>query len=424
MTFENMDNINSKADMKNVMETYKRLPIQPVKGKGSWLIEADGTKYLDFIAGIATNSLGHSHPALVGAIQRQAGELIHCSNLYEVPVQAEVATMLCDATGFDKVFFCNSGAESVEAAIKLARKRAYLKHGNAEEAPKNEILTFSKSFHGRTYGGLTATAQPALHEGFGPMPGGFAYAEFGDLEAAKAKVGPQTAAILVEPIQGEGGINVAPEGFLQGLRELADEHDALLIFDEVQTGMGRTGHLFACQGSGVTPDVLTSAKGLGGGFPVGAMLVREEDAALTPGTHGSTFGGNPLAMAAVKAVLSVVNTEEFLGEVRFKAKVLRNALEDIAERIPGAEVRGEGLLLGLDLGEEIGPEVFQYCLDNKLLVNLIGGRTIRLAPPLTVTRTEVRHALTTFRGGIAAVDAALNTTVIKLDDEYAVAAVA
>lgn len=401
MTFQNDETKNVKADMKNVMETYKRLPVQPVSGKGSWLIEADGTRYLDFIAGIATNALGHSHPAMVAAIQEQAAELIHCSNLYEIPIQAEVATMLSDATDFDKVFFCNSGAESVEAAIKLSRKRAYLKHGEA----KNEILTFSKSFHGRTYGGLTATAQPALQEGFGPMPDGFVYAEFGNLEDAKSKVGSQTAAILVEPIQGEGGINVAPDGFLEGLRELADKHDALLIFDEVQTGMGRTGHLFAYQMFGVVPDVLTSAKGLGGGVPVGAMMVKEENAALTPGTHGSTFGGNPLAMAAVKAVLSVVNTEEFLGEVRFKSKVLKNALMELAKRVPGAEVRGEGLLLGLDLGEEIGPEVFQHCLDERLLVNLIGGRTIRLAPPLTVTRTEVRHALTTFRGGVDAMNA-------------------
>ncbi|AHY47583.1 argD: transaminase, acetylornithine/succinylornithine family [Rubrobacter radiotolerans] len=415
MTFKNEGTDMKQVDMKNVMETYKRLPVRPVEGKGSWLVEADGTRYLDFIAGIATNSLGHAHPKLVEAVQEQAAKLMHCSNLYEVPLQAEIATMLSEATGFDKVFFCNSGAESVEAAIKLARKRAYLKSGES----KHEILTFSKSFHGRTYGGLTATAQPALREGFGPMPEGFVYAEFGNLQGAQEKVGPQTAAILVEPVQGEGGINVAPEGFLEGLRELADRHDALLIFDEVQTGMGRTGHLFAFQKLGVTPDVLTSAKGLGGGFPVGAMLVNEPNAALTPGTHGSTFGGNPLAMAAVKAVLSVVNTPEFLGEVRFKAKVLKSALEDLAQRVPGAEVRGEGLLLGLDLGADLAPEFFERCLKAKLLVNLVGGRTIRLAPPLTVTRTEVRHALTTFRGCAQAV------AVKVASDEYAaVAAVA
>ena len=384
--------------MKNVMETYKRLNIAPVGGKGSWLFDEEGNRYLDFIVGIATNSLGHGHPALVEAIQEQAETLIHCSNLYEIPLQEEVAGMLTEATDFDEVFFCNSGAEANEAAIKLARKHAADNFG----PEKYEVLTFDKSFHGRTYGGLSATAQPALQKAFGPMLPGFAYAPFGDLEAAKAAVGPQTAAVLIEPIQGEGGINVAPEGFLEGLRELCDEHGALLIFDEVQTGMGRTGHLYAYQGMGVVPDVLTSAKGLGGGVPVGAVLAKEECAALGPGNHGSTFGGNPLAMAAVKAVLGVVNDPHFLEEVRFKGKILKNALEVLAERIPGAEVRGEGLLVGLDLGPDLAPEFLQDCLDEGLLVNVVSGTTIRLAPPLTVTRTEVRAALDTFRGAIDA----------------------
>ena len=380
--------------MNNVMETYKRLDIAPVGGKGSWLFDEDGNRYLDFIAGIATNSLGHGHPALVAAIQEQAETLIHCSNLYEIPIQEEVAGMLTDATDFDEVFFCNSGAEANEAAIKLARKHAADRFG----PEKHEILTFDKSFHGRTYGGLSATAQPALQEAFGPMLPGFAYAPFGDLKAAKEAVGPQTAAILVEPIQGEGGINVASEGFLEGLRELCDEHGALLIFDEVQTGMGRTGQLFAYEGMGVVPDVLTSAKGLGGGVPVGAVLAKEGCAALGPGNHGSTFGGNPLAMAAVKAVLGVVNDPQFLEEVRFKGKILKNALEVLVERIPGAEVRGAGLMIGLDLGPDLAPEFFQDCLDDGVLVNVVSGTTIRLAPPLTVTRTEVRAALDTFRG--------------------------
>ena len=384
--------------MKHVMKTYKRLNIAPVGGKGSWLFDEEGNRYLDFIAGIATNALGHGHPALVEAIQEQAEKLVHCSNLYEIPIQEEVAGMLTDATDFDEVFFCNSGAEANEAAIKLARKHA-ADHFGPE---KHEILTFDKSFHGRTYGGLSATAQPALQEAFGPMLPGFAYAPFGDLKAAKETVGPQTAAVLVEPIQGEGGINVAPEGFLEGLRELCDEHGALLIFDEVQTGMGRTGQLFAYEGMGVVPDVLTSAKGLGGGVPVGAVLAKEECAALGPGNHGSTFGGNPLAMAAVRAVLGVVNDPQFLEEVRFKGKILKNALEVLAERIPGAEVRGKGLLIGLDLGPDLAPEFFQDCLEKGLLVNVVSGTTIRLAPPLTVTRTEVRHALNTFRGAIDA----------------------
>jgi acetylornithine/N-succinyldiaminopimelate aminotransferase len=379
-----------------VMETYKRLGIAPTSGRGSWLFDDEGNRYLDFIAGIATNSLGHGHPALVKAVQEQAEELIHCSNLYEIPIQAEVAELLTEATDFDRVFFCNSGTESVEAAIKLARKYAQDNFGPG----KHEILTFSRSFHGRTYGGLSATAQPAMHDGFGPMLDGFVHATFGDIEAAKKLVGGQTAAIVVEPIQGEGGVNVPPEGFLRELRDLCDEVSALLVFDEVQTGAGRTGHLYAYQGIGVVPDVLTSAKGLGGGVPVGAMMAKEEYVALKPGNHGSTFGGNPLAMAAVKAVLSVVNHPDFLEEVRFKGAILKNALEVLTTRIPGAEVRGEGLLLGLDLGDtDLARAVFEYCLKEGVLVNLI-GTTIRLAPPLTVSRTEVRAALDTFRSGV------------------------
>ena len=376
-----------------VMETYKRLQIAPVRGRGSWLFDAEGRAYLDFIAGIATNTLGHSHPALVAAIQDQAATLIHCSNLYEVPIQREVAGLLTELTDFDKIFFCNSGTEANEAAIKLARKYAALHHG----PQKNEIVTFSSSFHGRTYGGLSATAQPALHENFGPMLSGFRYAPFGDFAAAEAAIGEQTAAVLVEPVQGEGGINVPPEGFLQHLRELCDASGALLIFDEVQTGVGRTGHLYAYQGTNVAPDALTSAKGLGGGVPVAALLAKEECAVLTPGDHGCTFGGNPLAMAAAKVVLNAVSDPVFLEEVRFKGKVLRNALGVLAERFAGAEVRGEGLLLGLDLGPEAAPEVFEKCLEEGVLVNLIGGTTIRLAPPLTVTRSELRQALDCLR---------------------------
>ncbi|HVF01658.1 MAG TPA: aspartate aminotransferase family protein [Rubrobacteraceae bacterium] len=384
--------------MKAVMETYKRMNITPTKGKGSWLFDENGYRYLDFIAGIATNSLGHAHPALVKAIQEQAAELIHCSNLYEIPLQAEVAEMLTASTDFDKVFFCNSGTEAVETAIKLARKHAYNEYG----PEKSEVLAFTNSFHGRTYGGLTATAQTSYHEGFGPMLPGFAYAPFGDLQAAREMIGPQTAAVLVEPIQGEGGINAAPEGFLQGLRDLCDEYGAVLIFDEVQTGAGRTGHLYAYQGIGVVPDVLTSAKGLGGGMPVGAVMAKEEYASLTPGNHGSTFGGNPLAMAAVKAVLGVIDDPAFLEEVRFKGRILKNALALIADRVPGAEVRGEGLLLGLDLKDsELARQVFEHCLEEGVLVNLVAGTTVRLAPPLTVTRAEIRYALDTIRAAIA-----------------------
>ncbi|TCJ16896.1 aspartate aminotransferase family protein [Rubrobacter taiwanensis] len=379
--------------MKSVMETYKRLNIAPERGRGSWLFDAEGRGYLDFISGLATNTLGHAHPGLVEAVQQQAAALIHCSNLYEIPLQAEVADLLTGLTDFDRVFFCNSGTEANEAAIKLARKHAATRHG----PEKHEILTFTSSFHGRTYGGLTATAQTKFHAGFGPMLPGFKYAPFGDLEAAKEAMGGRTAAVLVEPVQGEGGVNVPSEGFLQGLRELCDAHGALLIFDEVQTGVGRTGHLFAYQGAGVVPDAITSAKGLGGGVPVGALLVKEECAALGPGDHGCTFGGNPLAMAAAKVVLETVSEPAFLEEVRFKGKVLRSALETLAARFPDAEVRGAGLLLGLDLGPEAAPEVFQKCLEQGVLVNLVGGRTIRIAPPLTVTRSEIRQGLDALR---------------------------
>ncbi|MDQ3912924.1 MAG: aspartate aminotransferase family protein [Actinomycetota bacterium] len=402
--------------MKAVMETYKRMNIAPTKGRGSWLFDEEGNRYLDFIAGIATNALGHAHPALVNAVQEQAAELIHCSNLYEIPLQAEVAEMLTEATDFDKVFFCNSGTEAVEAAIKLARKHAYETRGR----DKYEVLAFSKSFHGRTYGSLSATGQATYQEAFGPMVPGFAYSPFGDLEAAEEAIGPQTAAVLVEPIQGEGGVNTAPEGFLEGLRELCDAHGALLVFDEVQTGAGRTGHLYAYQGAAVVPDILTSAKGLGGGVPVGAMLAKEEYAALTPGNHGSTFGGNPLAMAAVKAVLEVIGDRTFLQEVRFKGTILKNALRLIAARVPGGEVRGEGLLLALDLkGSEFAKEVFEKCLEEGVLVNLIGGTTIRLAPPLTVTKTEIRYALDTLR---TAVDTTLGVPVgVPIEAQPAVA---
>jgi acetylornithine/N-succinyldiaminopimelate aminotransferase len=383
--------------MKSVMETHKRTDLAPVRGQGSWLLDERGERYLDFVAGIATNTLGHGHPALVGAIKDQAEKLVHCSNLYEVPLQAEVADILTSSTDFDRVFFCNSGAEAVEAAITLARKHAQ-ESGGPE---KHEILTFTKSFHGRTYGGLTATAQINYHQGFGPMLPGFAYAPFGDLEAAREMVDSKTAAILIEPIQGEGGVNPSPKGFLAGLRELCDGHGALLIFDEVQTGAGRTGHLYAYQRIGVVPDVLTSAKGLGGGFPVGAVLAKEEHAVSAPGDHGSTFGGNPLAMAAVKAVLGVVNDPAFLEEVRFKGTILKNALTVLADRISGAEVRGEGLLLGVDFGDaELAMGVYERCVERGVLVNLAGGTTVRLAPPLTVTRTEIRHALDALRAAV------------------------
>ena len=386
--------MNTKEIMELVdqylMRNVGRVPLAPVKGEGARLWDADGKEYLDFVSGIAVNSLGHCHPAVADAICRQARTLIHCSNLYYIEQQARLARLLVENSAMDKVFFCNSGAEANEAAFKLARKYAKITH-NAE---KVEIITALNSFHGRTLAAVTATGQPKYHKGFEPLPGGFKYVPFNNLEALEQVIGPATCAVLLEPVQGEGGVNVAPRHYLEGVQLLCKEHGALLIFDEVQTGLGRTGRFLAYQHFGVEPDILTLAKALGGGFPIGAMLAREDVAgAFQPGDHASTFGGNPLACAAALAAM-----EEMLlgGVVENAASVgayLYDQLKVLASKYPCVkEVRGLGLLLGMELSLE-GKEIVNGCLEKGLLINCVNNKVLRFIPPLTITRGDVDSAL-------------------------------
>ncbi|NPV73468.1 MAG: acetylornithine transaminase [Pelotomaculum sp.] len=375
---------------KYLMRNVGRLPLAPVKGEGARLWDADGNEYLDFVSGIAVNSLGHCHPAVTGAICRQAGKLIHCSNLYYIELQVLLARLLAENSGLDKAFFCNSGAEANEAAIKLARKYAKLKHG----PEKVEIITALNSFHGRTLATITATGQPKYQKGFEPLPGGFKYVPFNDLDALEQAVGPATCAVMLEPVQGEGGVNVPSRHYLEGARMLCQEHGALLIFDEVQTGLGRTGRFLAWQHFGVKPDILTLAKALGGGFPIGAMLAVEEVAgAFQPGDHASTFGGNPLACAAALAAV-----EEMLrgGVVENAASVgayMYDKLKALAQKYGFVrDVRGLGLLLGMELAVE-GKAVVSGCQEKGLLINCVNNNVLRFIPPLTITTAEVDRAV-------------------------------
>lgn len=375
---------------KYLMRNVGRLPLAPVKGEGARLWDADGNEYLDFVSGIAVNSLGHCHPAVTGAICRQAKKLIHCSNLYYIELQVLLARLLAENSGLDKAFFCNSGAEANEAAIKLARKYAKLKHG----PEKVEIITALNSFHGRTLATITATGQPKYQKGFEPLPGGFKYVPFNDLDALEQAVGPATCAVMLEPVQGEGGVNVPSRYYLEGVRMLCQEHGALLIFDEVQTGLGRTGRFLAWQHFGVKPDILTLAKALGGGFPIGAMLAVEEVAgAFQPGDHASTFGGNPLACAAALAAV-----EEMLrgGVVENAASVgayMYDKLKALAQKYGFVrDVRGLGLLLGMELAVE-GKAVVSGCQEKGLLINCVNNNVLRFIPPLTITTAEVDRAV-------------------------------
>ncbi|BAF58685.1 ornithine/acetylornithine aminotransferase [Pelotomaculum thermopropionicum SI] len=375
---------------KYLMRNVGRLPLAPVKGEGARLCDADGNEYLDFVSGIAVNSLGHCHPAVTGAICRQAKKLIHCSNLYYIELQVLLARLLAENSGLDKAFFCNSGAEANEAAIKLARKYAKLKHG----PEKVEIITALNSFHGRTLATITATGQPKYQKGFEPLPGGFKYVPFNDLDALEQAVGPATCAVMLEPVQGEGGVNVPSRYYLEGVRMLCQEHGALLIFDEVQTGLGRTGRFLAWQHFGVKPDILTLAKALGGGFPIGAMLAVEEVAgAFQPGDHASTFGGNPLACAAALAAV-----EEMLrgGVVENAASVgayMYDKLKALAQKYGFVrDVRGLGLLLGMELAVE-GKAVVSGCQEKGLLINCVNNNVLRFIPPLTITTAEVDRAV-------------------------------
>ena len=378
-------------------DTYARAPLTFDRGEGSWLVTEDGQRYLDFGGGIAVNSLGHSHPHLVAAITEQASKLWHTSNLYQIPGQERLGERIAEATFADKVFFGNSGAEAMECAIKTARRYHYV-NGHTE---RFRTITFEGAFHGRTLATIAAGGQYKYLEGFGPKADGFDQVPFNDLEAAEKMIGPETAAILIEPIQGEGGIRVFPAETLRALRKLCDEKGLLLIYDEVQCGVGRTGKFLAHEWSGVDPDIAAIAKGIGGGFPMGACLATAEAAVgMTAGVHGTTFGGNPLAMAVGNAVLDVVLADGFLDEVSHKALLLKQGLAAIADEFPSVieEIRGEGLMLGVKCRVP-NAKLAAAFRDEKLLVVPAGENVIRLLPPLTVTDAEIRDALERMHAG-------------------------
>ena len=372
-----------------LMPVYPRCEVRPVKGEGVYLVGEGGERYLDFASGIAVNLLGHSHPHLVGAIQKQAETLMHVSNLYGSPQGEQLAQRLVDLTFADTVFFANSGAEAVECAIKTARRY----HHVAGNPHKHELITFSNAFHGRTMATISATDQAKLRDGFAPLLEGFTVLAFDDLDAARAAVGPNTAGFLVEPIQGEGGIRPASKAFLQGLRAICDEHDLMLVLDEVQCGVGRTGTLYAHEQYGIVPDIVATAKGIGGGFPLGACLATEKAAAgMVVGTHGSTYGGNPLAMAAGNAVLDVVANDEFLGHVRTIGDRLRAALEQMIPNHDGLfdSVRGMGLMLGIKM--KVDSRAFvAYLRTQGLLTVAAGDNVVRILPPLVIEEAHVRE---------------------------------
>ncbi|MDB5642246.1 MAG: acetylornithine transaminase [Hyphomicrobiales bacterium] len=377
-----------------VLPTYARADISFETGEGAWLTSTDGTRYLDFGGGIAVASLGYSHPHLVEALTEQGRKIWHTSNLFRIPDGERLAQRLVDATFADTVFFTNSGAEAMECAIKMARK-----YQSASGHPeKYRIITFDGAFHGRTLATIAAGGQQKYLEGFGPKVDGFDQVPFGDHDALKAAIGPATGAILIEPIQGEGGIRPVPAQCLRGLRELCDEHGLLLIFDEVQTGVGRTGKFFAGEWSGVTPDIMAVAKGIGGGFPLGACLATEEAAkGMTAGTHGTTYGGNPLAMAIGNAVLDVVLSDGFLAHVEEMGLLLKQRLAELQDRHPKIVelVRGEGLMLGVKLRVNNG-DFAAAARAEHLLVIPAGDNVVRLLPPLVITEADALEAIRRF----------------------------
>ncbi|WP_313613466.1 aspartate aminotransferase family protein [Agrobacterium sp.] len=379
------------AEAAPLFDTFSRAPLRFERGEGVWLITETGERYLDFAAGVAVNSLGHAHPHLVEAIKAQAEKVWHLSNLYEIPGQEKLAKRLTDATFADKAFFTNSGAEALECAIKTARRYHYSK-GHPE---KFRIVTFEGAFHGRTLATIAAGGQAKYLEGFGPKVEGFDQVPFGDLEALKAVITSETAALLIEPVQGEGGIRIVPPEFMRTLRDLCDEHGLLLILDEVQTGVGRTGKLFGYEWTGVTPDIMAVAKGIGGGFPLGACLATADAASgMTAGTHGTTYGGNPLAMAVGNAVLDVVLADGFLDHVRDITLIFRQGLASLQDRFPDVieEIRGEGLLLGIK-PKMPSAELLQAMRAEHVLGVPAGDNVIRLLPPLVVTAEEAREGL-------------------------------
>ena len=383
-----------------LMPVYPRCGVRPVRGEHCHLISEDGTRYLDFASGIAVNLLGHSHAGLIGAIQRQAETLMHVSNLYGSPQGERLAQRLVDLTFADTVFFTNSGAEAVECAIKTAR--AY--HQHVGDDHKFELITFTNAFHGRTMATISASNQDKMHKGFLPLLQGFKYVEFDDLEGAKAAMGSNTAGFLVEPIQGEGGIREGSPEFIRGLRELADAHDLMLIFDEVQCGVARSGKLYAHEHYGIAPDIMATAKGIGGGFPLGACLATEQAArGMGLGSHGSTYGGNPLAMAAGEAVLDVVADEAFLAEVTAKGERLRARLEQFIGNYPELFelVRGKGLMLGLKMKSESRPFVAHLRDNHRLLTVAAGDNTVRVIPPLVIDDAHIEEFMEKLSAGAA-----------------------
>ncbi|MEL7256050.1 MAG: aspartate aminotransferase family protein [Pseudomonadota bacterium] len=385
----------------SVLPTYNRAPLSFVKGEGSWLIEADGRRFLDLGAGIAVNALGHAHPALVAALTEQAGALWHTSNLYHIPQQQTLADKLVAHTFADTVFFTNSGTESCELAVKMARKFWHDK----DQPERVNIIAFEGSFHGRSSAGIAAAGSEKMTHGFGPLLPGFTHLPWGDHDALKAAVTDTTAAIIVEPVQGEGGIRPLPDACLKGLRALCDDHDILLILDEVQCGVGRTGRLFAHEWAGVAPDIMMVAKGIGGGFPLGCVLATEKAASgMTAGTHGSTYGGNPLGCAVGNAVMDHVADDAFLAEVNRKSGLLRQKLEALVASHPDVleSVRGQGLMLGLKC-KAPNADLVQAGYDALVATVPAADNVVRLLPPLTITDDEIAEAITRLDAAVSAV---------------------
>jgi acetylornithine/N-succinyldiaminopimelate aminotransferase len=379
----------------SILPTYNRAPLTFVKGEGSWLIEQDGRRFLDFGAGIAVNALGHAHPALVQALTDQAGALWHVSNLYNITQQQALADRLVANTFADTVFFTNSGTESCELAVKMARKYWY----EQGQSDRIKIVTFEGAFHGRSSAAIAAAGSEKMLKGFGPALEGFVHVPWGDHDALRAAIGPDTAAVMIEPVQGEGGIRPLPDQCLQGLRALCDDYGVLLIADEVQCGMGRTGRLFAHEWSGITPDIMMVAKGIGGGFPLGAVLATENAASgMTAGTHGSTYGGNPLACAVGTAVMDIVSDPAFLETVRARAGRLQQGLAGLVDSFPDVfeTVRGSGLMIGLKC-KLPNTDVLQAAYDQQLITVPGGDNVLRLLPPLNITDAEVDDAIARLR---------------------------
>lgn len=388
-----------------VLPTYARAPLTFVKGEGSWLMDADNRRYLDMGGGIAVNVLGHAHPELVSVLQQQATQLWHTSNLYHIPNQQALADRLVEHTFADTVFVTNSGTESMECCVKMARKY-HVENGNPERV---NIIAFEGSFHGRSLGMISAAGAEKLTKGFGPLLTGFVHLKLGALADVEAAIDETTAAIMVEPVQGEGGIIPLSDTYLKGLRQLCDENGLLLIFDEIQCGMGRTGKLFAHEWAGITPDIMGIAKGIGGGFPLGACLATEEAAkGMVAGSHGSTYGGNPLACAVGSKVMDIVATPEFLGEVSAKAGRLRQRLEGLVASHPEVfvEVRGSGLMLGVEC-KVTNMDVVKAGYDAEVLTVPGGGNVIRLLPPLNISNDDIDEAVARLDKAATAIEATL-----------------